>query len=903
VPVDKTSHNLSIVCKHYYSSTTITELNCGAYAVPAESKVDILIRHAQWNSRHVFDHKNVLMYLYGVPKFHKFPPKFRFIAGVATDTPSVHPQQVLSGSCIQAIHARPPHQAICSTTMVSKLVSIQLKYVMEVLQIKDDELFMRKGIRRYWIISNMDTFFLDLKKYKHQLHGLRPRTFDFTKMYTCLEHEKIRKNLSIAVEEAIRFIEHCGGLNNAVNKVLPILEKGLLISYIEYIISNTYVCNEADTVRQQVIGIPMGTNCGPEIANLTLYVDESQFVDGLNIEEARKHSHTRRFIDDVIAFDTQPPSSEIYGLKWLETTNVDGSVNFLGSTIQMRVDGTFSTSVYDKFEEWPFTVIKYPHISSNVPIHQSSGIIKGQLFRFRIICNCISSFKVATTAMVSHMLLRGYDLKHIFKGWNSHLAKFCDDSFTHYPRLRMWFKKMLNWVVKAQKAGVLLATNHSRHTPMLFPPTSETQVLLSPHLETPLPRPPPSASMPVLHDSDTLSLDINDPGTLTLARNLAVLFETEYLTKTGNAPSMYSQVAVQNLLNTSLLYLHLVLYRDFFAVDELLHCVTTITRAMEKRWYKAKHEKTCLTVECMECHQHFPSVDSCSKHQSASSSNCVPVQRMYALAIAALQDQSGVQLHSPSIMEMTNELTSIDDGSTLVTVCGDISNMITTVHHEALNMEPRSLIIVHKIGNIQVSDRDMHSLIQEGELVEDNIIDAFQFIASTLNDRSYYFNLAFFQCLVDINGYSINNVKDWVSFDLFQMSFLYFPLAFNAHYILIVADMENKIIRCYDPLGINRRPLMFLILKYLSDMFDMIHGGDNETWDMEERGNYVLSWTIINVFTADSRIQFNAVDCGVFLMKTVHLLGQLGDITVLNQFGVSGYRKEMVMMIQLYDEL
>jgi hypothetical protein len=42
-----------------------------------------------------------------------------------------------------------------------------------------------------------------------------------------------------------------------------------------------YTENNPNDIRQQHIGISMGTNAAPEIANLTLYVDETRFIDSL----------------------------------------------------------------------------------------------------------------------------------------------------------------------------------------------------------------------------------------------------------------------------------------------------------------------------------------------------------------------------------------------------------------------------------------------------------------------------------------------------------------------------------------------------------------------------------------------------------------------------------------------
>ena len=81
------------------------------------------------------------------------------------------------------------------------------------------------------------------------------------------------------------------------------------MEYVEFIINNTFIANSANEVYQQRIGIPMGTNCAPEIANLVLYVWESQYIDQLitnnRMDIARKHKYTKRFIDDILCFNTE----------------------------------------------------------------------------------------------------------------------------------------------------------------------------------------------------------------------------------------------------------------------------------------------------------------------------------------------------------------------------------------------------------------------------------------------------------------------------------------------------------------------------------------------------------------------------------------------------------------------
>ena len=58
---------------------------------------------------------------------------------------------------------------------------------------------------------------------------------------------------------------------------------------------------------RQTIGIPMGTNAGPVLANLYLYRYESTFISRvravISLEAARLFRHTFRLIDDVLSLD------------------------------------------------------------------------------------------------------------------------------------------------------------------------------------------------------------------------------------------------------------------------------------------------------------------------------------------------------------------------------------------------------------------------------------------------------------------------------------------------------------------------------------------------------------------------------------------------------------------------
>jgi hypothetical protein len=89
---------------------------------------------------------------------------------------------------------------------------------------------------------------------------------------------------------------------------------------------------------QQVVGIPMGTNCAPLLADLFVYSYESEFLQKLvqdkKIHEARAFNFTYRYIDDVLSINNSrfaefltliyPPELEVK-----ETTDTASSASFL----------------------------------------------------------------------------------------------------------------------------------------------------------------------------------------------------------------------------------------------------------------------------------------------------------------------------------------------------------------------------------------------------------------------------------------------------------------------------------------------------------------------------------------------------------------------------------------------
>ena len=73
---------------------------------------------------------------------------------------------------------------------------------------------------------------------------------------------------------------------------------------VEFLIDNIFV-KFGGCLFHQVIGIPMGTNCAPLLADLLHYSYESEFLRGGHRKLARSFNLCYRYIDDLIVFNNK----------------------------------------------------------------------------------------------------------------------------------------------------------------------------------------------------------------------------------------------------------------------------------------------------------------------------------------------------------------------------------------------------------------------------------------------------------------------------------------------------------------------------------------------------------------------------------------------------------------------
>ena len=259
----------------------------------------------------------------------------------------------------------------------------------------------------YFIVDGHDNIIDFLKLSNNRKCPKSISTFDFSTLYTSIPHNQLKDNLKEFVDRVFEFKGKKFIIPNDYKKTayfsdIDTHNKGFsrqsLLECLYYLIDNAFIVFNG-IVNRQTIGIPMGTNAGPHVANIYLYIYEFNYIQKLiELNDKAKLLNLKnifRFQDDLIALNDDNALSsvlfEIYPKEMIvNNTNVSPrKSNYLDLCISI-FRGKFRYTLFDKRTAFPFSVISYPFLDGNIPENQSYGIFISQLLRF---CNVNSDFK------------------------------------------------------------------------------------------------------------------------------------------------------------------------------------------------------------------------------------------------------------------------------------------------------------------------------------------------------------------------------------------------------------------------------------------------------------------------------------------------------------------------------
>ena len=135
---------------------------------------------------------------------------------------------------------------------------------------------------------------------------------------------------------------------------------------LHYLLNNIFI-RFGSKLYRQIVGIPMGTDCAPLVADLFLFCYERDFMLSLSdnnqtgIIEAC--NSTSRYLDDLLNIDNpyfEQMVGQIYPteLQLNKTNSSDTEAPFLDLNLSIT-NGIVSSKIYDKRDDFNFEIVNF----------------------------------------------------------------------------------------------------------------------------------------------------------------------------------------------------------------------------------------------------------------------------------------------------------------------------------------------------------------------------------------------------------------------------------------------------------------------------------------------------------------------------------------------------------------
>ena len=160
----------------------------------------------------------------------------------------------------------------------------------------------------------------------------------------------------------------------------------------------------------------MGTNCARLVADLFLICYERDFMKSLARENQadiiEAFSFTFRYRDYLLNIDNiyfEHIVDRIYPAELqLNKANSSGTeASFLDLNLSIS-NGTVSTKIYDKRDDFDFDIVNFPFLDGDVPRRTSYGVYISQLIRFARASSSVSDLNCRNKALTAKLLSQGY---------------------------------------------------------------------------------------------------------------------------------------------------------------------------------------------------------------------------------------------------------------------------------------------------------------------------------------------------------------------------------------------------------------------------------------------------------------------------------------------------------------
>ena len=137
-------------------------------------------------------------------------------------------------------------------------------------------------------------------------------------------------------------------------------------------------------------------------------------------------------------------------MEYKATSSDPANVVYIGIRVQVRQDQDkvyrVHTTVYDREEDYPYHIVRYPHWNSVAPRAQLGGVLMGRFIACQEACLLFGDFKLSVGNVLRRAISRHYPFKLVSSVWSRFLFQRWHAEDIRRKELFSWFKKAWHYL-------------------------------------------------------------------------------------------------------------------------------------------------------------------------------------------------------------------------------------------------------------------------------------------------------------------------------------------------------------------------------------------------------------------------------------------------------------------------
>ena len=195
--------------------------------------------------------------------------------------------------------------------------------------------------------------------------------------------------------------------------------------YVRFVYYNIYT-RFGTKLYGQIVGIPMGTNCAPLVADFFLFYYERNFMKDLSSDNQadviKAYNSMSRYLNNLLNIDNpyfEGMVNQIYPpeLQLNKANTSDTEAPFLDLHLSIS-NGFVSSKIYDKHDDFDFDIVNFPFLDGDVPPRPSYGVYISQLIRFARVCSHVDDFNTCNKCLTAKLHKQGYRYHKLRKAFS-----------------------------------------------------------------------------------------------------------------------------------------------------------------------------------------------------------------------------------------------------------------------------------------------------------------------------------------------------------------------------------------------------------------------------------------------------------------------------------------------------